>query len=276
MELTSWGLQFIVFTLLSTSTAVDAFTNGECFEEARAKEYAAYVNSLLTIAANRAVLADWNYVTNLTEHNKNKSIAATLIIKRLEKAIWRNVTHFKWSAFKDQTTRRIFRKLSRIGTAILSTEKQNKLIKLIAEMQENHASARVCPFGRKATKTEKFNLSLVPEITNILKRSRNYKELLHVWNEWRKVTGKPMKRKFLRYVKLQNEAAKLNGFNDASGMWLDVYEDDCFEEKIARLWPKLKPLYQHLHAYVRSKLRRVYGRDKIARDGPIPAHILGM
>ncbi|XP_077491079.1 angiotensin-converting enzyme-like [Amblyomma americanum] len=275
MALASWGLRFVWLIVICAPEALDAFANKHCFEEARAKDYASYVNRTLTAAAHRAVVADWNYVTNLTEYNKNQSVVESLAVKKLEKEIWRNVTQFKWSRFKDQTTKRIFRKLSRIGTAILSAEKQDKLVNLIAEMQENHASAKVCPFRGKAAKTGKCNLSLNPEIKNILKQSRNYSELLHVWNEWRKVAGKPMRGKFLRYVKLQNEAARLNEFRDASGMWLDVYEDDCFEDKIRRLWKQLKPLYQQLHAYVRSKLRKVYGRDKIARDGPIPAHILG-
>uniref|UniRef100_A0A023FUG4 Angiotensin-converting enzyme n=1 Tax=Amblyomma cajennense TaxID=34607 RepID=A0A023FUG4_AMBCJ len=272
---TLWGLGFVWLTLVCMPEAIRAFTNKDCFEEARAKDYASYVNRILTAAAHKAAVAEWNYATNLTEHNKNQSVVESLAFKKLEKEIWRNVTQFRWSRFKDRPTRRIFRKLSRIGTAILSAEKQDKLVNLIAEMQENHASAKICPFRRKAGKTEKCNLSLNPEIKDILKRSRNYNELLYVWNEFRKVAGKPMRRKFLHYVKLQNEAARLNEFNDASGMWLDVYEDGCFEEKMKRLWKQLKPLYQQLHAYVRSKLRKVYGRDKIARDGPIPAHILG-
>uniref|UniRef100_G3MRB1 Angiotensin-converting enzyme n=1 Tax=Amblyomma maculatum TaxID=34609 RepID=G3MRB1_AMBMU len=276
MAATSWGLWFFCLMLICMPEAPDAFRRIDCGEdEARAIKYISYVNSILTSTVYKAVVAEWNYVTNLTEYNKNKTVAQSLIVKRLEKEIWRNIMKFTWTDFKDQKTKRIFRKLSRIGTAILSPEKQDKLVKLVAEMQENHASAKVCPFRSKATNTEKCNLSLDPEIKNILKTSKNYKELLHVWNEFRKVAGKPMRGKFLQYVKLQNEAARLNGFKDASGMWLDVYEDDCFEEKIRGLWQQLKPLYQQLHAYVRSKLRRVYGHDKIKRDGPIPAHVLG-
>ncbi|KAL1430144.1 hypothetical protein MTO96_002403 [Rhipicephalus appendiculatus] len=105
--------------------------------------------------------------------------------------------------------------------------------------------------------------------------SRKYNELLHVWNEWRRVSGKPTKQKFTRYVQLLNEAARLNGFKDASGLWQNPYEYDGFEDNIKGLWEQLSPLYQQLHAYVRTRLREIYGTDKIREDGPIPAHLLG-
>lgn len=41
------------------------------------------------------------------------------------------------------------------------------------------------------------------------------------------------------------------------------------------MWDEIKPLYEALHAYVRRKLREYYGPDKINRNAPIPAHILG-
>lgn len=37
----------------------------------------------------------------------------------------------------------------------------------------------------------------------------------------------------------------------------------------------MRPLYEQLHAYVRRKLRDFYGPDKISRQAPLPAHILG-
>ena len=46
-------------------------------------------------------------------------------------------------------------------------------------------------------------------------------------------------------------------------------------QKVDRLWAQMKPLYEQLHAYVRYRLRLVYGDDKISRDGPIPVHLVG-
>ncbi|KAH7949262.1 hypothetical protein HPB49_006804 [Dermacentor silvarum] len=67
----------------------------------------------------------------------------------------------------------------------------------------------------------------------------------------------------------------VQGQRDASVSWLGAYDDDNFEKKLEYLWAQIKPLYLHLHAYVRSKLRNVYGRHRISKFGPIPAHLLG-
>ncbi len=57
-----------------------------------------------------------------------------------------------------------------------------------------------------------------------------------------------------RVVKLQNEAAKLNGYRDATEMKVRSYESETFVEEMAATWRGLKPLYEQLHAYVRNKL----------------------
>lgn len=40
-------------------------------------------------------------------------------------------------------------------------------------------------------------------------------------------------------------------------------------------WEEVRPLFELLHAYVRRKLRDFYGPEKISRQAPLPAHILG-
>ncbi|XP_065301435.1 angiotensin-converting enzyme-like isoform X2 [Dermacentor albipictus] len=243
------------------------------FEEARGRMFAGYVNSILTSAMNRAGLAEWNYVTNITEYNKHKKVAESIALRKLHKKISEHAAQFRWTEFRDPMTRRIFDELSSLGASVLSHEKEDELTKLISEMQGHHASAKVCPWLKNTS--QQCHLSLDPEIINIMRTSRNYCELLHVWDEWRKVAGKPMKEKFLRYVQLENEAAILGGQHDASVSWLGAYDDDNFERKLEQIWAQIKPLYMHLHAYVRSKLRNVYGNDRISEFGPIPAHLLG-
>jgi peptidyl-dipeptidase A len=44
---------------------------------------------------------------------------------------------------------------------------------------------------------------------------------------------------------------------------------------VERLWEQVKPLYDELHCYTRSKLRKEYGKEKIGDKAPIPAHLLG-
>jgi len=44
-----------------------------------------------------------------------------------------------------------------------------------------------------------------------MKESRDEKELRHAWTEWHDKCGTPLKEKYVKFVELSNEAAKLNG-----------------------------------------------------------------
>ena len=65
-------------------------------------------------------------------------------------------------------------------------------------------------------------------------------------------------------------------YSDTGAYWLRNYESDTFKADIEGLWQTIKPFYQQLHAYVRAKLRVRYGEDKVPRNKPIPAHLLGL
>ena len=65
------------------------------------------------------------------------------------------------------------------------------------------------------------------------------------------------------------------GYSDSGAYWLKEYESDTFKEDVEQLWLTMKPLYEQLHAYVRAKLRDVYGGQFDTSDGLIPAHLLG-
>lgn len=58
-------------------------------------------------------------------------------------------------------------------------------------------------------------------------------------------------------------------------MWNFPYESPDFQKEIEDVWAQVSPLYEHLHAYVRRKLRDLYGPEKISRRAPLPSHILG-
>jgi len=116
----------------------------------------------------------------------------------------------------------------------------------------------------------------LPEMYEILARSRDYDELLDIWKGWRKMSV-PMKDLFVRFVELVNEGARELGFGNLAELWNSRYDMDPedFEAETDRLWNQLKPLYLDLHCHVRAKLAEVYGEDKAPLDGPIPAHLLG-
>merc|ERR1719443_2592421 len=160
--------------------------------------------------------------------------------------------------------------MKNIGTAALNEDKLKEFISLTSNMATIYSTAKVLEYG-----SSKRNFSLDPELTEILANSRKEEELQYYWEQWREASGKEMKEMYKQYVNLYNEAAKLNGFKDASVMKVDPYESDTFIEEMEETWQGLKPLYEELHAYVRNKLNKFYGDDVVPNNGQIPAHRLG-
>lgn len=114
------------------------------------------------------------------------------------------------------------------------------------------------------------------DMTATMATSRNYDELLELWEGWRTISP-PMKSSFIRQSALANEGANGLGYDDLGAMWRSNYDmsSDEFAQELDRLWGQVKPLYDDLHCYVRSELGKKYGEDKVPQDQPIPAHLLG-
>jgi peptidyl-dipeptidase A len=113
------------------------------------------------------------------------------------------------------------------------------------------------------------------QLSQILSDSKNYDELLDAWSGWHTIS-RPMRPLFAEYVELANEGAKESGFADVSELWKSGYDmtPAQFEAETERLWQQVKPLYDNLHCYVRSRLSEKY-KGKVSPDGKMPAHVLG-
>jgi peptidyl-dipeptidase A len=127
----------------------------------------------------------------------------------------------------------------------------------------------------KYVKADGTELSL-GDMTSLMATSKDYDELLDVWQGWRQVSP-PMASLYSRQVELANEGAQNLGYKDLGAMWRSNYDmpADDFGTELNRLWGQVKPLYDALHCHVRAKLGEHYGEDKVPQDKPIPAHLLG-
>ncbi len=116
----------------------------------------------------------------------------------------------------------------------------------------------------------------ITALGKLMGTSRDPDELLDLWIGWRKI-GPPMRDDYSRFVTLANEGARELGFEDTGAMWRSRYdlEPDEFAAEVDRLWEQVKPLYNSLHTYVRTKLGEAYGTDVVAPGAMIPAHLLG-
>jgi len=114
------------------------------------------------------------------------------------------------------------------------------------------------------------------EATDIIATSRDPEVLSAVWAGWREISPK-MRNDYGRMVEIINEGSAELGFADAGALWRAGYDmpADDFVKEADRLWGQVKPLYDELHCYVRTKLNNEYGDDVVPLDQPIRADLLG-
>ncbi|XP_066583828.1 angiotensin-converting enzyme-like [Prorops nasuta] len=235
-----------------------------------AKTFLANINKKAEKLHNLLVASEWNYASNLTVENLNERLNISAKVAIRKKTLWEQVVAFPSKDMKDENLKRQFSKLSILGTAVLPQDKYTEYEKIIGEMESIYSKAKVCAYNN----SEKCDLALEPEITELLITSRNPEELKHLWVEWRKATGEKVRSLYSKYVDLRNLASRLNNFPDTAAYWMKDYEADDFPEQIEELWQQLRPLYLQIHAYVRRELRKKYGENIVSKDGPIPAHLL--
>lgn len=107
--------------------------------------------------------------------------------------------------------------------------------------------------------------------------NRNPDELKEMWVSWHDNVGAPMRGDYAKLVGIANAGAKELGFADTGAMWRSKYDmpADDFAALTDRIWAEVKPLYDQLHCYTRTKLNEKYGDAVQARTGPIRADLLG-
>jgi peptidyl-dipeptidase A len=107
--------------------------------------------------------------------------------------------------------------------------------------------------------------------------NRNPAELKEMWTSWHDNVGKPMAPDYAKLVRLANQGAKELGYADVGALWRSNYDmtPEQFAALTERLWQEVKPLYEQLHCYTRTKLNEKYGDAVQAKTGPIRADLLG-
>lgn len=121
------------------------------------------------------------------------------------------------------------------------------------------------------------NCRQLGELEDVLRSSRDYNDQLDVWRGWHTI-AQPMRKDYVRFVELVNEGAGDMGFADAGEMWRSGYDMSPVElaAETDRLWGQVKPLYEQLHCYARTRLDAKYGKDKgEVAGGMLPAHLMG-
>jgi peptidyl-dipeptidase A len=147
---------------------------------------------------------------------------------------------------------------------------QKELAQVLASLDGDYGKGKWCPDGPQGKCLD------VTAVERLMAESRDPEELKRAWIGWHAI-GAPMRQRYARMVELGNQGSRELGYTDVGALWRSNYDmpPDAFAKEEDRLWDQLRPLYESLHAYVRSQLRKKYGNDLVPEHGPIPAHLLG-
>ncbi|MFN7133430.1 MAG: M2 family metallopeptidase, partial [Myxococcales bacterium] len=238
-------------------------------EEARA--FARRVNEDLKKLWTRASTAEWiksTYITDDTE--QNAAWANEEVMAYLSKTI-KEATRFDGLELDGDTARTLrLLKLASPLPAPSDPARREELARIASRLEGLYGKGKWCG------KDGKGKCRDLEELTEVMRKSQNYDELLDAWVGWRTISP-PMRPLYGRLVELSNEGAQEIAFKDLGVLWRSGYDmpPEAFEAETDRLWNQVKPLYDDLHCYVRAQLAKKYGANRVPLDKPIPAHLLG-
>ncbi|HEV2110746.1 MAG TPA: M2 family metallopeptidase [Gammaproteobacteria bacterium] len=153
-------------------------------------------------------------------------------------------------------------------------DKRLEMTKTSAEIQAMYGSAKYCPKGQDSCRDLEQLQAVLADPANYT--PKGYAAMLDAWQGWHDA-AKPMRDDYARFVTLANLGARNSGYENVADVWQSGYDMPAvdFAKDTDRLWSQVQPLYQALHCYVYNRLAAVYGRQRMGKDGTIPAHLLG-
>lgn len=179
---------------------------------------------------------------------------------------------FEGQPMSAQTARAI--NLLKLGTAMPPPQdaaKLSELTRVAAGMEGRYGAGRYCTGSGAQQRCRQLG-----ELEDVLRNSRDYADQLDAWQGWHGI-AQPMRKDYTRFVELVNQGARDLGYADAGEMWRSGY--DMPPTQVAaetdRLWNQVKPLYEQLHCYARTRVEARYpGKGSVA-GGLLPAHLMG-
>jgi peptidyl-dipeptidase A len=222
----------------------------------------------LNIKASRA---DWVKSTYVTDDTEALAAQANENLIAATSELAEQARRFEALDLSTDAKRKLkLLKLSLTLPAPKDPAERAELTRIAASMEGDYGKGKYCPDN------DQSKCMSLPQLEERMANSRDPEELKRVWIGWHQIAV-PIKKDYVRFVELSNKGAKEMGFKDTGAMWRSKYdmEPDAFAAEMERLWQQVKPLYDSLYTYTRRKLSEKYGKDIVAEDKPIPAHLLG-
>lgn len=222
----------------------------------------------LAVKASRAAWVQANFITDDTEAiasqaNQDYIEAQTKLAKEVKR--------FDGMKLPPVLERKF--KLLKLSLFSLSDPKEREEVaRLGTNLEAEYGKGKACP------PTGKFAGKCLPigEVEQVLASSRDPQEMKEVWTAWNAI-GAPLRQKYTRFIQLQNKGAQELGFKDMGAMWRSNYDmtPEQFSADLERLWNQVRPFYESLHAYVRTRISKQYGSQAVTKEGLIRADLMG-
>jgi peptidyl-dipeptidase A len=226
----------------------------------------------LSVKASRASWVQSNFITDDTEI---MSADANEVVMGVTTQLAKQATRFDHLQMPPDLARKML--LLKLLAAVPAPAPEDptelaELARIGTSLEADYGKGKYCPTSGKHA----GQCLDIGEIEHIMETSTDPDELKDVWVGWATV-GPPMRDRYARWVTLGNTGAHEMGFSDLGAMWRAGYDmtPEQFSAEIERLWQQVKPLYDSLHAYVRTKLVEKYGPTAVDADGRIRADLLG-
>ncbi len=242
---------------------------------AEAQQFIAHAETRLNelgVKASRAAWIQANFITDDTEimsaEANEAAIGATTELAK-------QATRFDNLQMPPALARKmLLLKLSAAVPAPAPTDPKEltELTRIGTSLQADYGKGKYCPTtGKNAGKCLDIG-----DIEQIMATSTNPEELKDVWTGWHTISP-PMRDRYSRWVELGNRGAREMGFANLGDMWRAGYDmtPEQFNQEVERLYQQVKPLYESLHTYVRTRLVQKYGPTAVDTNGMIRADLLG-
>jgi peptidyl-dipeptidase A len=245
-------------------------SQGTAAPQESADEFVARLNREMAELGREQSAAGWAYATYINQDTEFLNAKATERgLEYFTNAVEAAKAYEKQRLSPADARTLLLLKLGVAAPAPKDPAKRAELAGITSKMEGMYGAAKYCPQGPQSCQDQ-------GQLTEILATSRKYDELTEAWTGWHS-TARPLRKEYVRFVELANEGAKELGFADLGAMWRSGYDmpPDDFTKEAARLWGQVKPLYDSLHCYVRGRLQKTYGEDRVPGGKPIPAQLLG-
>ena len=256
---------------ISTAAIICVIVSAPVFAEQRetAKEFVDRIQKESIELSKEVGAAYWVRSTYINQDTAILAAKAGEKSLAFEASVVEQAKKYK-DAKTDPVTARAIELMLRGSAAPAPTDPklQSELAQVLTDMEGQYGAGKYC--------NEAGECRELQELEAVLAKSRDYDELVDVWQGWRTVSP-AYRDTYQRFVEIANQGAKDSGFIDLADAWKSNYDMSSaeFTDVASELWQQVKPFYSELQCHVRAKLSEQYGEDKVPLDQPIPAHLLG-